>query len=243
MKPLFSILLFIFFTVSSFSQTVNEVWTDYIYNHNINSKLMIYGDATFRTGTSTIVGIRPSVRYKLNNTLQVMGGIGNNYSFSPILDSLQTIEIRPWQGAKAVWPRTNIFIIKHFFRIEEQLSSVVKEETDFSNSIRLRYQIGMQLDVWENNDGTHSIGMPIEYEIFHSLNRGPYFIERDRFILGLNYMLKSSLVIEFNYILQRSGQGYETLAPQKHIFRFRLRKTFNKRLLQPKKQEDEPLQM
>ena len=219
----------LFIPILGYGQTNNEVWVDYDHTHLVTEKLSYFGDATFRTGDIYIIGIRPSVKYKWTNKLHVMGGVGNNYLFEPIVDSLMKIEVRPWQGVKAIWPQTSFFIVKHYMRVEEKLFTN-RGEFDFDSSVKLRYQLGLDIDVWENDDGLHSFNIPIEYEVFHTINSTDGIIQRDRTVLGIGYSMKNHFVFEFNYIHQRSGEGYSDLHGQTNIFRFRFRKTFSGRI-------------
>lgn len=208
-----------------FSQTTNEVWGDYIHNHFINSKWVFYGDVTFRVGDSKIFGIRPSVKYLVSNKVEFRGGIGNNYTFED-RDNVSNIEIRPWQGIRAVWPSTMVFAIQHFLRVEEQYTTNSYADKDFDGSIRLRYQLGTDVDIWDSPSGDHDINIPLEYEVFNTFNQSDYFIDRDRFIAGISYKIRGFVTIEINYILQRKGEGLRNMENEKNIYRIRIRRTF-----------------
>jgi hypothetical protein len=220
-------LVLLTFPIIGFSQVKNEIWTDYDHTQYITEKLIIYGDATFRMGDQHILGFRPSLRYKISSNMQIMGGIGNNYLFDRAPNKkLHYIEIRPWQGFRAIWPQSEILFIKHYFRLEEQFTNDMTKQSDFDGIARFRYQIGTDIDIWENNMGTKNISIPLEYEIFHSLNRKTDFIQRDRLVAGARFRFSKSFVFELDYILQRGGENYSRLTVQKNIFRFRFRKAF-----------------
>ncbi|MEN8138316.1 MAG: DUF2490 domain-containing protein [Bacteroidota bacterium] len=228
MKNRFSIILFLLSPLIGFSQVSNELWNDYIHNHYITPKFIVYGDATFRIGESKTIGIRPSVKYLLNSRIQLMGGIGNNYKFGN-KEGISSIEIRPWQGVKLFWPRTVIFDLKHFFRLEEQYISNKFADENFNKSARFRYQLGGEFEIWENSSGSVSLNIPFEYEIFHTFHQNDYFIERDRIIVGTALVLNRSITIEFNFLVQREGEGIKNLSPDKHIYRIRFKHTFFRR--------------
>lgn len=225
-KKIFS-LIFTMIPLILFSQTTSEIWTDYIHNHFLNNKWVLYGDATFRLGDSKIIGIRPSVKYILSNKVQLRGGIGNNYTFQDI-DNVSNIEIRPWQGVRAVWPSTSVFAIQHFVRIEEQYTTNSYADKDFDGSVRLRYQIGTDIDIWESGSGDHEIKLPLKYEIFNTFNQTDFFIDRDRFIAGISYKIRGLVTIEFNYMMQRTGEGLRNMELEKNIYRIRVRQTFSR---------------
>ena len=222
-------LLIAMFPLLLLSQVTNEVWTDYIHTHYLNKKWVVFGDATFRVGNSTIIGIRPSVKYFISNKVQLRAGVGNNYTFKD-KDNLSNIEIRPWQGVRAVWPSNTIFALQHYVRLEEQFTTNSYIDAEFKGSVRFRYQIGSDIDIWEDPSGSHLLKMPLEYEIFHTFNQKSFFVERDRFIIGLSYSIHSSLAIEINYILQRHGEGLSNMSTDKNIYRIRLRQTFSEKI-------------
>lgn len=211
-----------------FSQVKNEIWTDYIHNHYLNNKWVLYGDATVRFGGSFVVGIRPSFKYLVSNNISLRGGIGNNY-FLDGKNNISTIEIRPWQGVRVVWPQTRFFSLQHYVRVEEQYTSNGYGDKDFEGSVRIRYQIGTDVDIWESESGDMLLKIPIEYEVFNTFNKSDYFIDRDRFILGLSFAMRNLLTLEFNYVLQRAGESLRNMNNEKSIYRFRIRHTFDKR--------------
>lgn len=217
------------FPLVSFSQVKNELWTDYIHNHFFNNKWVLFGDATFRVGENYVVGIRPSVKYLLSNKVSFRAGIGNNYTFDS-KDNISNIEIRPWQGVRVVWPSTGIFAIQHYVRVEEQYISNNFTYDDFEGSIRLRYQIGTDVDIWESVSGDHEVNLPLEYEIFSTLGQENLYVNRDRFIAGVSYKIRGFITIEFNYVLQRQGEGLRNMEADKNIYRIRIRHTFSKSL-------------
>jgi len=221
--------LFTIFPLVLLSQVKNEVWTDYIHDHYLNSKWVLFGDATFRVGENYVVGIRPSVKYILSNKVSFRAGIGNNYTFDS-KDNISNIEIRPWQGVRAVWPSTGIFAIQHYVRVEEQYTTNSFTQDNFEGSIRLRYQLGTDVDIWESASGNHEVNLPLEYEVFSTLGHEDLYINRDRFIAGISYKIRGLITIEFNYVLQREGEGLRNMNTDKNIYRIRIRQTFSKRL-------------
>ena len=222
-------LIIAMFPLALFSQVKNEVWTDYTHDHYLNSKWVLFGDATFRVGDNYVVGVRPSVKYILSNKVSFRAGIGNNYTFDS-KDNISNIEIRPWQGVRAVWPSTGIFAIQHYVRVEEQYTSSSFTDDDFEGSIRLRYQLGTDVDIWESSSGDHEVNLPLEYEIFSTLGHEDLFINRDRFIAGVSYRIRGFMTIEFNYVLQRMGHGLQEMEREKSIYRIRIRQVFSERL-------------
>ncbi len=220
------VILFLYLSlpIIGFSQNKTEVWTDYNWNYILNPKVSIFGDVGYRFTDQYIVLIRPSVKYTFADNFMIMGGIGNFYTPSTETQKY-TYELRPWQGVRVIWPQNSTFFsLKHFVRFEEQfLTSNMGD--GFDGHLRFRYQIGTELDVWDNADGTFGISIPLEYEIFHSFVQTDYFLERDRIIAGLIIEFHKGYKIELNYTMQRAGKGFADLTPDIGIYRIRLKHT------------------
>lgn len=230
MKVKFITIFLILLPFFAVSQIKNEIWTDYIFNYYITPKLITYGDAALTIGETDIIGIRPSIKYLPTDKYQILGGLWFNYTFENE-NTVNNTEIIPWQGIKVFWPQTMVFTLKHFVRIEERYTTDTAAGVyEFQGAGRLRYLIGSDIDVWENASGSLSLAIPLDYEIFHSFNQNKYFIERDRIMLGATMYLNKTSKLEFSFILQRSGEGFLDLSPQKHIYRFRFIQTFFGRL-------------
>lgn len=215
-----------------FSQTKTEIWTDYNHNYILNSKFTIFGDVGYRFADNyDVIIVRPSVKYTITKNFMVMGGLGNFYTFTPG-NVMQSYEFRPWQGVRVIWPqKSSFFSLKHYVRFEEQFVTHNFSEEGFSTNLRVRYQIGTEIDIWDNNSGTFGVSIPLEYEIFHSFNQSDYYIERDRIIGGIILKFRKNWKLELNYTLQRSGGGYSDLNPSIGIYRIRLKHSIFKKQL------------
>ena len=223
LKLLFLILIL---PVLGYSQNSDEVWVDYNLNYILNKKVAIFGDVGYRFATNRdVVLIRPSVKYTFSNSFIVMGGLGNFYAFN-LPSSEKIYEFRPWQGVRVIWPqKSSFFSLKHFVRFEQQFvyNNLIKD--DFIGILRIRYQIGTEIDIWSNPSGTFGISIPLEYEIFHSFGDSNYFIQRDRIIGGIVFEFRKGWKLELNYTIQRAGEGYADLSPDIGIYRIRLKHT------------------
>ena len=216
------LLILLFLPLLSFSQNKNETWFDYNLSYVLNNKTTLFGDVGYRFAESDIVVFRPSIKYTFNSSFMIMGGIGNFYTRSPD-KTFSAYEFRPWQGVRAIWPRKSYFLtLKHFLRLEEKIYTTTTS-SGFEGHLRIRYQLGTEIDIWENMDGTFGISMPLEYEIFHSFNQPDFFIERDRIIAGLIFNFKKAYSLEINYTMQRKGEGYADLSPDIGIYRIRIK--------------------
>ena len=133
-------------------------------------------------------------------------------------------EIRPWQGARVIWPQKSYFFsLKHFVRFEEQFVNFASTDNGFKGRLRFRYQIGAELDIWDNPSGTLGISIPLEYEIFHSFVQTDYFMEKDRIIAGIIFKFRKGLKLELNYTMQRAGKSFADLSPDIGIYRIRIK--------------------
>ena len=119
-----------------------QVWLDYNPVWALPSSLELYGDIGLRTelkeqGWGKFV-VRPSVRGPVGK-FQWSGGIGG--FFTGNVSAPDGVEIRPFQGITATWPRRPIFHIEHYVRLEERF----EWETDTwsgEHSLRFRYRFG-----------------------------------------------------------------------------------------------------
>lgn len=220
-----SLYILLIFPAFIFSQNKDEVWFDYNHSYMLNSKITIFGDAGYRFAENDIVVFRPSVKYTFANNFMIMGGLGNFYTYSTENNG-RAYEIRPWQGARLIWPQnSSFFSLKHFVRFEEQFLNISSDDDGFVGRLRFRYQIGTELELWDNASGTFGISLPLEYEIFHSFVQTDYFMERDRIIAGILFQFRKGLKLELNYTIQRAGEGFADLSPDIGIYRIRLKHT------------------
>ncbi|MCK5781132.1 MAG: DUF2490 domain-containing protein [Flavobacteriales bacterium] len=236
----FLILFLLSLPLLGFAQMKSEVWTDYNHTQFVTKDLSIFGDVSYRFAENDIIVFRPSIKYIVSPKVKIMGGLGNFYSFTPDLEP-KAYEFRPWQGVQLIWPQTAYFSIKHLFRLEEQMVFSYIPESKYTYRTRFRYQIATEIDIWETPSGAISISLPIEYEMFDFINRPENFIERDRIISGIIFRFARYWRLEFNYVVQREGEGFENLTPETTIYRIRLRHSVFK--VKPKLIEEEPQQL
>ena len=123
------------------SDVAPEIWLDYNPSYVLSPKVDLYGDIAVRTQTDSggwwRFIVRPNARYVINETLLIAGGVGSFYTSNEEIEDRW--EIRPWQGATAVWPRLP-FDLQHVLRLEQRFD--FNTETWSSNSsLRLRYRL------------------------------------------------------------------------------------------------------
>ena len=118
-----------------------QIWLDYNPVWALSSSLELYGDIGVRTelrerGWGRVV-VRPSIRGPVGS-FRWSGGIGGFFTGNET--AADRIEIRPFQGIAATWPRRRIFHLEHYVRVEERF----EWETDgwsLDASLRFRYRV------------------------------------------------------------------------------------------------------
>lgn len=122
------------------NETSNQYWVDYNPSWVISPKVTVGGDLGYRTqlesgGWHRFV-LRPGVDIPVKY-VTLKAGIGNFFTFS---DDIQNRwEIRPYQGAAWVWPRSRANF-DHFLRLEERFDFNTVDWSSY-NSLRGRYRL------------------------------------------------------------------------------------------------------
>jgi long-subunit fatty acid transport protein len=216
-KILISLMIFLFLVCAtdvygqSQENVVNQqLWIDIFPHFSVNEKLEYYGDAGYRTIVNDSwnrIHLRPSLRYKLNKSWEIHGGLGFFYTF----DSSDTnqFEFRPWQAIQLNWPKTAHLSIKHLVRIEERLSYTTNNwESSFD--LRFRYKLSGKV-VPCVSCGLHNIFIPFYGEMFLPVNDNivEFYRNRGRAGIGLGY--NASKDWRFSLIMnwQKSRAGAE----------------------------------
>ncbi len=134
------------------NSTNTQIWIDLYPNFFKSERWEYIGDTGYRSifgGESwNRVHLRPSLRYHLNSTWKLRGGIGVFYVFNSARDRF---EISPWQGVQLNWPRWPALRFRHFLRIEERMSFLTKNWAA-SFDFRLRYRLRGTLRFCKNCD-------------------------------------------------------------------------------------------
>ncbi len=132
-----------------------QIWLDYNPRWTWPSGLLLYGDLGVRTelnenGWGRIV-VRPGVRGPIGRGFDLSGGIGGLYTANQ--QAADRVEIRPFQGVSATWPRRTLRL-DHYVRLEERFEFETADWT-LDASLRLRYRLQTQLS-WEGlRPGSH----------------------------------------------------------------------------------------
>ncbi len=119
-----------------------QIWLDYNPVRALADGLELYGDIGVRTelaerGWGRVV-VRPSVRGPVGS-FRWSGGIGGLFTGNEI--AANRLEIRPFQGIGATWPRHRIFHLEHYVRLEERFEWETDEwNSDISLRFRYRFQ-------------------------------------------------------------------------------------------------------
>ena len=135
--------LFIYNNVSAQDdEPTLQTWTDLTTTHWIDENWQYMGDYGIRGIISpkdwSSIYIRPSFLYRLDEKFSIRGGLGVVYTSQE--PESNTLEVRPWQGAKAVWPRLSFLIFENYARLEERLVWDT-QDSGFGATLRFRYKI------------------------------------------------------------------------------------------------------
>jgi hypothetical protein len=117
-----------------------QIWLDYNPVWALPDSLELYGDFGLRTelaerGWGKLV-LRPSIRGPVGR-FRWSGGIGGLFTGNET--SANRLEIRPFQGITATWPRLRILHIEHYARLEERFEWET-DEWSLDASLRFRYR-------------------------------------------------------------------------------------------------------
>ena len=130
--------------------TDTQLSLNYDFHGSLTERLRTSLDLGYRQvlGDNQLIGgwlrvhLRGGLAWQAKSWLSLEGGLGGFYTHERDKLIEDTMEIRPWQGAKVSWPTVTAprrIAFSHFFRLEQRV--VVRgEQTDFS--LRLRYRLG-----------------------------------------------------------------------------------------------------
>lgn len=222
---LISISIFLIPFTNSKSQV--QTWIDYTTNNWINSSWLYYGDYGLR-GLITVddwtqYTINPAFLYRKDEKLTFHSGM--RLFFTDNKYSTNTFELRPWQGAKYIWPRYQYLIFDHYLRLEERFYWYTQEK-EFDFSLRGRYRFRMRTMDFKLPLIPTKFTSAVSIEVFMDITKEilETYIGRNRitFVLG-NHVAKDWLV-ELHLILQRSRKDYESdFETADEIFRLRIK--------------------
>lgn len=203
----------------------HQLWFDVIPHFEINNRMEYYGDLSYRTSINgeefKKIVLRPSIRYHWTYELDLIGGVGLNYTAEPA--NYKIFELRPYQGIRLNWPRIWRMNFKHRGLVEERF--IWNNQGEFDPNLRVRYRLKTKLPINKANIGYQTLYIPMSVEIFG--NVGPKEVERfqsrNRLMLGLGYVFSDKWIGEFEAILQASSSSAtDNLTLSDRIFRFKL---------------------
>jgi len=235
MKLISRILILFFFSVfflPTFSQeddkkiVTNQVWLDYYMYFYFKPKWEYYGDAGYRFLPKSFqwqtVHIRPSIRYLVNSTWEIHGGIGLFQTFNK--NASNSFEIRPWQGVRAKWPSFDPVYFSHYFRLEERF--FIPQGSPMEYNFRFRYRLGVKIYVYRSPNGGN-IFIPGYAEAFVNFGKQieEVFSNRARFAVGLGYKTAKEWTFEFHFVGQNAKTGRdEQFETADRLFQFKIRR-------------------
>ncbi|UCH85077.1 MAG: DUF2490 domain-containing protein [Candidatus Latescibacterota bacterium] len=207
-----------------------QTWSDITTIYKFNDRWRYDGDQGGRGFASNeewrILYFRPSVRYVARSWVSLHGGVGNFYTHrdSPGYQ----FEIRPWIGAKFMWPRPGGFVFSHYFRLEDRYSySEFRDEWD--SAFRARYQLAFKSPKFAIA-GIEKFYTGAGFELFKDLSGAIFerFANRGRAAIAGGTHFGDAWRAELHYLYQSSGLFIpEGIRTDDHILRLRLFYVFN----------------
>jgi hypothetical protein len=206
-----------------------QLWIDYNPRWTDPSDREIYGDIGVRTvlGDNEWVRFvaRPSIRGPVG-AFRLSGGVGTFYRLNKA--GADALEIRPFQGIAATWPRLGRLRFQHYVRLEERF----EWETDdwsLNSSLRVRYRL--QTDFSFNSFALGSDWrVVLHIEGFLTLVGNAGLVdERRRIGLGLGRNVGHAVRLRADFTWEKAG--LEFFEPSDHFYlRFRIYQGWLRRL-------------
>ena len=214
-------------TNSTDADAINhQLWLDFYPRIYLSDKLEYNGDLGYRTILQerdwSRLHMRPSVRYHINKTWQLRGGVGFFYIFNN--SSTDRFEVTPWQGVQLNWPTFSAIKFKHLVRIEERFSFLT-DDWSSSFDVRFRYRLSSRIDFARGLEGSFWF-VPTYVELFIPVNDEIQELFRNRSRIGLGIGYNPSAVWRFSGIvhIQRSRFGpAEELKVTDYAYQLRVR--------------------
>lgn len=200
-----------------------QLWVDYNPSVLLTPRLDLYGNLGYRTqlksGGWWRLVIRPNAMYRLVGTLEVGGGLGNFLTFNEEIENRW--ELRPWQGARLVWPRWRI-PLDHFLRFEERFDFNTGT-WESRSSLRLRYRLRATFR-WGAKQEDRYWRALLTTELFANLaGEQGQFTEQARVQLAIERSLRFMLRLRFEVAWQKEGQAFFIGRGDVSDFWFRIR--------------------
>jgi len=208
-----------------------HTWSDIATIYNFNDRFRYDGDYGLRGLLTddywTLLYLRPSVRYSDRSWLSLHGGAALFYNF--LEGEANLPELRPWVGARFVWPRLNGFVFSHYFRLELR-AFYISGDSRWNVSLRPRYQLAMKSPDFAIG-AAEAFYILVSAEVFEDLasSDNTTFGDRFRFNIGMGKKVTSALRIELNYVFHtvRLSDARGDFDFDDHVVRLRLFYSFN----------------
>ena len=204
-----------------------QLWLDVTNHFAVNEQFRIGGDAGIRGFVFdeewTVLYLRPSINYALNDRLTLHGGVGLFTAF--VAEAGDTFEIRPRGGVRLRWPKIGKVLLEHYVRGEERYIRR-EEQGDFRSFSRLRYRVGAYFPISGASLEEKGLYLPLLYEFFWVAGGDipAMFMNHNRLVVGLGYRINSKWRIELQYTQMLFREGVGTgLVPTAHVFRIRVK--------------------
>ncbi len=206
-----------------------QTWVDYASLYWLSHQWRYTGDYGIRglvsTGEWTRVYVRPDVAWHLLNWLTLTGGVGGFYTFQ---DDDQ-LEVRPFVGALAIWPRLGRWRFDHYLRLEWRNVWTYDSTTTLDSDLRLRLRVRVHTPSF----GSGINGLPFygaaSFEVFSKEGAiVEQFASRTRTTLVLGHLIDQRWRRELHATLQSSRSNVEqSFEPEDFILRLRIRHHIN----------------
>jgi hypothetical protein len=213
------------------NETDFQTWMDFRTIYDFNEEFTYDGNYGIRGLISDEEWrryyIHPSLIYYYKINLRLRGGI--RFIFTEEYTTVNTFEIRPWQGISLNWPQTSYFTINNYIRMEQRFTTYSNDtKSDFV--LRFRYRIQAKTPTITITAINQSIYFLANYEIFLNIGEAvaEKYVTRRRISLAMGFYFSNSWWLEFVYALQGSRRDSEDgFNSREHVLRFRLRFKIN----------------
>ena len=211
------------FYVPTFAQDdiSKQLWVDYNRGRGLKNDLEFYGDFGLRTELNNAewarIVARPGLRGPWKD-FRWSAGVGGFYTSNQ--NALDGLEIRPYQGLSATWPKGRV-PIHHYFRLEQRFDFNTGN-WDVTASLRFRYRIQIQL-LWSGLKGKAHWRALLHIEGFATLSgEAGQFDEDWRLGFGVERVFRSTYRIRVDLTWQKSGLPLSGGSTDDLYIRFRL---------------------
>jgi len=202
-------------------RTIYDIDNEFTYDGNYGIRGLISGEEWRR------YYIHPSIIYYYKINLRLRGGM--RFIYTEEYTTVNTFEMRPWQGISLNWPQTSYFTINNYFRLEERFTFYSNDQSP-EFVFRLRYRIQAKTPTIRIIALDQRIYFLANFEIFGNIGDAvaEKYVNRTRLSLGMGLYFSNSWWLEIIYARQGSRRNTEDgFSSVEHILRFRLRWKIN----------------